>query len=339
MFPNLFSITRLAHPASFLGARYSWPVIGDVLEPRQYLNLSESQVGASRKSLYSLWILTLDPSSTIKMSDESVTEGCIKDIQSIGARKMARLAAGSPEAIAGEHLAVLLCYMVKVDEIGHVFGFSPDYGEAIIETDQLLGRLLDALETSGLASTTMIVLVSDHGRHPETGHEHGAFTSEEIETHWSIAGPGIRRGPLRTPVHTYDTAATVIGALGIEPPLQWHGRMVLEAWEGNVVGDRPLIGAQAVGGKRAGWLYEEPMDPDRTCMEEMALHAEAKATQDSESSDGSILPDISSPRRSKSRNLATWMEHASAVILIPGTARPTIRTHCICNEATSRQRT
>lgn len=172
-----------------------------------------------------------------------------------------------------------------------VYGFGQDYVDAIVETDVLLGRLLDTLETTGLMSSTLIVLVSDHGRAPDSGHEHGAFTTEEIETPWSITGPGIKRGMLRTPIHTYDTASTIVSALGVEPPLQWHGRMVWEAFRGEI-SDRPVVGSSEVGpsAKRAGWLYQEAMNPDLECVEELALLKETRKVV--EEPETSILPAI-----------------------------------------------
>lgn len=96
-YPNLFSVLRVPFPRSFLSARYSWPVISEVLEPRRYLNQSESE-----------------------MSDESVVDGCVKDLQGVGRRRAERLAKGlTGKGVDGEAVAALLCYMVKVDEIGH----------------------------------------------------------------------------------------------------------------------------------------------------------------------------------------------------------------------------
>ncbi|KAI9024704.1 alkaline-phosphatase-like protein [Hyaloraphidium curvatum] len=271
-FPNAFSVLRVAYPEAFLAARYSWPVIGEVLEPSKYLNVSTSE-----------------------MSDEAVADNCVSDLQLMGRKKAELLAAGKGgRGRRGEGVMLHLCYFVAVDETGHVYGYSDDYEEAIMATDALIGRLLDTVESSGLASSTLIVLVSDHGREPLTGHEHGSFTMEELETPWSLAGPGIRKGRLRTPVHTFDTASTVLGALGVEPPLQWHGRMVLEAWSAYEIDDHPLV--DGVGGagealNRAGWLYQEPMNPDLECVEDLAVRKEAfdASVMDAETS---LLPNI-----------------------------------------------
>jgi predicted AlkP superfamily pyrophosphatase or phosphodiesterase len=55
-------------------------------------------------------------------------------------------------------------YMEQVDKAGHHFGpDSPDYTAAIAKTDVAIGRLLDGLQARGLADSTNVIVVSDHG--------------------------------------------------------------------------------------------------------------------------------------------------------------------------------
>lgn len=58
-------------------------------------------------------------------------------------------------------------YFGTVDKAGHRYGpDSAEVGEALAEVDRQLGRLLDGLESRGLAATTDLVVVSDHGMAP-----------------------------------------------------------------------------------------------------------------------------------------------------------------------------
>ena len=55
-------------------------------------------------------------------------------------------------------------YMEQVDHAGHDHGpESPEYAAAIGEVDTAIGRLLDGLQARGLADSTNLIVVSDHG--------------------------------------------------------------------------------------------------------------------------------------------------------------------------------
>ncbi|KAG1470803.1 hypothetical protein G6F57_011647 [Rhizopus arrhizus] len=55
-------------------------------------------------------------------------------------------------------------YMEHVDKAGHHYGpDSKQYADAIVRADQIVGQVLDGLQQRGLASTTNVIVVSDHG--------------------------------------------------------------------------------------------------------------------------------------------------------------------------------
>ncbi len=55
-------------------------------------------------------------------------------------------------------------YLENVDKAGHRHGpESTQYHDAIVRADTVIGQVLDALDQRGLAATTNVVLVSDHG--------------------------------------------------------------------------------------------------------------------------------------------------------------------------------
>ena len=55
-------------------------------------------------------------------------------------------------------------YMEQVDKAGHDHGpDSPEYAAAVAQADAAIGRLLDGLQARGLAASTNIIVVSDHG--------------------------------------------------------------------------------------------------------------------------------------------------------------------------------
>ena len=115
-------------------------------------------------------------------------------------------------------------HLDDVDHAGHGNGWlSTQYDAAIREADRLIGELITRLGTAGMLDQTVILVTADHGG---KGTEHGGLRMSDLEIPWIIAGPGIVRGEIQTPVNTYDTAVTLASLLGLEPPPCWIGRPV-----------------------------------------------------------------------------------------------------------------
>lgn len=71
------------------------------------------------------------------------------------------------EVILRKQPELLYVHMCSIDNAKHYCGLnSPGVEEAIAHTDQLLGRLIDALAAVNLMKETAIVLCSDHGQQP-----------------------------------------------------------------------------------------------------------------------------------------------------------------------------
>lgn len=123
---------------------------------------------------------------------------------------------------------LLFIQFVHVDNLGHRFGHgSQKYYEGVELADEMIGRVLTALDEAGIRERTVVLVTSDHGG-VEKGH--GGDSPEEILIPWIIAGPGIHRGKvIADPIATMDTAATVVALLGIDPPACWTGRPVTAA--------------------------------------------------------------------------------------------------------------
>jgi predicted AlkP superfamily pyrophosphatase or phosphodiesterase len=117
---------------------------------------------------------------------------------------------------------------VHVDNLGHRFGHgSQKYYEGVELADEMIGRVLTALDDAGIRERTVVLVTADHGG---VGKGHGGDSPEEILIPWIIAGPGIHRGKVITdPIDTMDTAATVVALLGIDAPDCWTGRPVTAA--------------------------------------------------------------------------------------------------------------
>jgi hypothetical protein len=123
------------------------------------------------------------------------------------------------------------------DAMGHVYGWMTwQYLSVARQADNAIGMLLKDLDDHGLRQETLIIITADHGGHQQT---HGSHLAEDMTIPWVVSGPGVRPGPLTTPVQTTDTAATAAWALGLPLPSDWDGWPVFEAF-GQPIQPRPV---------------------------------------------------------------------------------------------------
>lgn len=156
---------------------------------------------------------TLDASEYVKGSAGEVADAALRVIKS-----------GNPD--------LLFVHFRAPDDAGHDWGWgneragvppSPPYLEAIEQCDAALARLVESLEKDGRWSRTLFILTADHGGHDKT---HGSADPEDMTIPWFAAGGMVAvRGPLSLQVHTEDTAATAVAALGLAIPRGWTGKV------------------------------------------------------------------------------------------------------------------
>lgn len=108
---------------------------------------------------------------------------------------------------------LMFVHFADPDNAGHSSGWmSPAYMTAVQESDRCLGTIVDALERSGVADSTLLIVTADHGG---SGRSHSG-RGKELDTRipWIVRGPEIRPGSLLdVDVGTADTAATALAAL------------------------------------------------------------------------------------------------------------------------------
>jgi arylsulfatase A-like enzyme len=132
---------------------------------------------------------------------------------------------------------LLFVHFATPDAMGHVYGWlSPQYISVVQRADEAIGTLLKDLDDHGLRQETLIIITADHGGHKQT---HGSRMAEDMTIPWVVSGPGVRPGPLTSPIQTTDTAATAAWALGLPRPPEWDGWPVLEAF-GQPIQPRPV---------------------------------------------------------------------------------------------------
>ncbi len=106
------------------------------------------------------------------------------------------------------------------------------YDADIHQSDQALGRVVQALRQMNLLDRTIIVLMSDHGEsHTERNwkFDHGAQPYEEqLHVPLVLRFPGAQlRQRVEPLVHHVDVTPTVLDALGIQTPVPMDGRSLI----------------------------------------------------------------------------------------------------------------
>lgn len=151
-----------------------------------------------------------------------------------------------------------------VDHAGHEFGHgTPEYYKAVEKADLLLGQVMEAITSSGMANETVVIVSADHGG---IGKGHGGESLQEMEIPFIVWGKSIKKNfKIIDPVYQYDNAATVAFAFGLKLPMACIGKPVINAFEGFNEPDEypiairlkdPVILPKAVLTKKAGGLFD-----------------------------------------------------------------------------------
>jgi arylsulfatase A-like enzyme/Flp pilus assembly protein TadD len=126
------------------------------------------------------------------------------------------------------------------------------YEGEVAFTDELVGRLDDALDELGLAPKTLLVVTSDHGEafeeHGETGHGFFIYDST-LRVPLLLRGPGIRPGlAIESPVESVDVLPTVTELLGVPLPssLTPAGRSIAGGLRGGGEPDEKPVYAESL---------------------------------------------------------------------------------------------
>lgn len=105
--------------------------------------------------------------------------------------------------------------------------------------DEALGRMLDALKSTGLSERTVVLFTSDHGCHFKTRNAEYKRSCHEssIRVPTALQGPGFDGGGrIEELVSTVDLTPTLLAAAGMPVPDEMQGRSILPLTVGNSEG-------------------------------------------------------------------------------------------------------
>jgi len=141
-----------------------------------------------------------------------------------------QVAAEAVKLLKKQHRGLLFLHFSDPDSLGHQQGWmSAGYLKSVGDCDRALGTVLRTVEDLGLRNRTLLLVTADHGGH---GKVHGTRDRQDTTIPWIIAGPGIAHGrELKETVHVYDTAPTILQALGLPVPVAWDGKPVAGAFD------------------------------------------------------------------------------------------------------------
>ncbi len=124
---------------------------------------------------------------------------------------------------------VLFVHLADPDAAGHQHGWmSADYGRGVLSADAAIAKVLVAADRAYGPGEYSLIVTADHGGHDR---DHGSSDSRDVTIPWIAWGQGVIPGRLAgAPIHTMDTAATVLWVLGLSEPPDWTGVPVMNAF-------------------------------------------------------------------------------------------------------------
>jgi hypothetical protein len=128
-------------------------------------------------------------------------------------------------------------------------GLAQKYDYEIAFEDGLIGQLLDALDTTGLAKTTTVIVMADHGEafgvHMSGGKPaffHGdTLYRELIHVPLMFRVPGSKPCRRDDVVQLIDMAPTITALFGVAAPSSWQGRSLVPALACQPLEPRPAF--------------------------------------------------------------------------------------------------
>lgn len=126
------------------------------------------------------------------------------------------------------------------------------YLASVSYADAMVGRLLDALDASGRADRTIIVLWADHGFHlGEKGRwRKMTLWNESLHVPFIIVAPGVTTpgSTTRAPVSLMDIYPTLVDLAGLERPKHVEGSSLVPLLEDpDLAWDRPVLSTYGYG--------------------------------------------------------------------------------------------
>lgn len=149
------------------------------------------------------------------------------DSLTFGAPFADTLAVLAQPALSDAELDLVFVHFPDPDVAGHAHGFeSTEYGAAVLEADRALQRVLTSVDLE----RTLLIVTAPHGGGGDFGTRlHGSGADADVVVPLIINGPGVTPGA-RGSASILDVAPTALWALGMAPPAEYEGRVLLDGF-------------------------------------------------------------------------------------------------------------
>jgi predicted AlkP superfamily pyrophosphatase or phosphodiesterase len=103
--------------------------------------------------------------------------------------------------------------------MGHKYGDSPEFYEAVENADKLIGKIYEAVKyrEKNFKENWLVIITTDHGRDTKTGKNHGGQSDRERET-WIVTNKKPQTERLKNGLAIVDILPSVCKFLKINIP-------------------------------------------------------------------------------------------------------------------------
>ncbi len=110
-------------------------------------------------------------------------------------------------------------YLEFTDDMGHMYGDSPEFYDAVTKADVQIGKIWKAIQARKQqhGEDWMIVVTTDHGRDVQTGKHHGGQSDRERTTWIATNAQPLNAHFTGTPA-TVDIAPSILSFMNIKAP-------------------------------------------------------------------------------------------------------------------------
>ncbi len=125
-------------------------------------------------------------------------------------------------------------YLEFTDDIGHRFGDSPQFYDAVLKADKQIGKVWHAVKEreENYHEDWLIIVTTDHGRDKETGRDHGGQSDRERST-WIVTNARQRN----------ELSNQKPGIVDIFPSIANHLKLTIDNNVANEIDGVPFIGS------------------------------------------------------------------------------------------------
>lgn len=203
-YPTIFRLLKTQSPEKKIGIFSSWldnrtKLVGDEMRETGSINIDYKFDGLERDTINYPQDEKRDFMHRI---DESVTDEATKTVR-----------ANAPD--------LSWVYLEYTDDMGHMYGDSPEFSKAVSYMDAQIGRLWNAIEyrEKNFNEDWLMVVTTDHGRDSVTGKHHGGQSARE-RAGWILTNAkGLNERFKKQQSSIVDIMPTIARFLAIDIPL------------------------------------------------------------------------------------------------------------------------